>query len=74
MKKSPYFKEIFALIMRGDNRNRTGDIGVADLCLTAWPCRLTAAQILYGFNVAYDIIFSRIWQGEIFTTKKLIIC
>ena len=25
---------------RGDNRNRTGDRGVADLCLTAWLCRL----------------------------------
>ena len=23
----------------GDTRNRTGDRGVADLCLTAWPCR-----------------------------------
>ena len=26
-------------ILRGDNRNRTDDKGVADPCLTAWLCR-----------------------------------
>ena len=26
---------------RGDNQIRTGDKGVADPCLTTWPCRLT---------------------------------
>ena len=26
-------------MMEGDNQNRTGDKGVADPCLTSWPCR-----------------------------------
>ena len=34
-----------ASLVRGDSRNRTGDRGVADLCLTAWLCRHIKLQV-----------------------------
>ena len=35
------FKVLKLFHTRGANQIRTGDRGVADLCLTAWPWRLT---------------------------------
>ena len=36
----------------GGNRNRTGDKGVADPCLTAWLCRLSKMERKTGFEPA----------------------
>ena len=36
---APVWNIIYSLFQKGANQNRTGDRGVADLCLTAWLWR-----------------------------------
>ena len=39
---------------KGANQNRTGDLGVADPCLTAWLWRLTATMIIPRFSFLWQ--------------------
>ena len=40
-RKKPQNTEVFGAFFGGATRNRTGDKGFADPCLTAWPWRRT---------------------------------
>ena len=41
-------------VPKGANQNRTGDLGVADPCLTAWLWRLTATMIIPRFSFLWQ--------------------
>ena len=43
------------LFFRGDNQIRTGDRGVADLCLTTWLCRLKLLNYIIRKIPSQDI-------------------
>ena len=44
---------------KGANQNRTGDLGVADPCLTAWLWRLTATMIIPRFSFLWQPLWRR---------------
>ena len=48
----------------GDTRNRTGDKGFADLCLTAWLCRRIQPQWLDWSGLRGSNPPPRPWQGR----------
>lgn len=51
-KKAAHFVQLF---FRGDNQIRTGDRGVADLCLTTWLCRLKLLNYIIRKIPSQDI-------------------
>ncbi len=56
-RKKPQNTEVFGAFFGGATRNRTGDKGFADPCLTAWPWR----RILYEKAAAAALLS---WSGK----------